>query len=190
MRTKIITMAAASAALIVSTPLLAQQQNGGGNREQARSSSQGPANANQRGRQQADRNSVLRGGQSGGGMDHRGHNMQDHRGHTMQDGQSMRDGRSMRRQNSQGRDNAFDRARQQANANSAIAQGMEVRDRSGRRLGQVREVVRSPQGVVTAIVVVVVVQVNGTNMVTLPAGSFTIVNNVVVVNNINLSVTR
>jgi hypothetical protein len=40
---------------------------------------------------------------------------------------------------------------------------------------------------VIAIVVVLQVQINGSNVVTLPAGSFTVINNVVVVNQVNIS---
>ena len=169
MRTKFITMAVASAAMLA-TPALAQQQDRGGNREQARQNSQGPSNANRQGIERSNENSVLNGG-----------------------GSTMQDRPSMRRQNSQGRTNASERGRERANQNSAIATpqpGMMVHDRNDRMVGTVREVKRSQTGVVIAIVVVLVVQVNGSNVVTLPAGSFTIVNNIIVVNNINLNITR
>ncbi len=156
-------MLAAGAAMAFSGSAVAQDNNGRQNREQARQNSQGPANANTRGREQSNQNSVLH-----DGMDHSGHNMQD--------------GQSMRRQNSQGRANANERAQERANQNSAVREGMEARDRNGRRVGQVREVRRSPDGVVIAIVVVLVIQINGSSVVTLPPGSFTIINNIVVIN--------
>ncbi len=166
---KFLLSAAAGAALVISGPLAAQDRsNGQQTREQARQNSQGPANANQRGAQRSNENSVL-------------HDGQDHSGHDMQNGQ-------MRRQNSQGRNNASERARERANPNSAVREGMEVRDRNGRRVGQVRNVQRAPDGTVVAIVIVLVVQVNNTNVITLPAGSFTIINNVVVVANINVNI--
>jgi len=182
----------AAAALLVSGPLLAQQgSNGQQTREQVRENSQGPKNADPRGVDRSNENSVLHDGQTGGthGGDMMGHGgkdkhnggMQDHDGHDMQKG-------DMRRQNSQGSANASDRARERANANSAVSQGMEVRDERGRRVGQVREVKRATNGTVIAIVVVLVVQINNTNVITLPAGSFTIINNVVVINNINLNI--
>jgi hypothetical protein len=166
MSRKLLTIAA-GAAMAIAAPAFAQDGNNGRqNREQARQNSQGPANADQRGAQRSNENSVLH-----GGTDHSGHDMQD-----------------MRRQNSQGSQNASPRARERANANSAVQAGMEVRDQRGRRLGQVRDVRRAPDGTVIAIVVVVVVQINNTNVITLPAGSFTIVNNVVVVTNINVNI--
>jgi hypothetical protein len=191
---KVSMIGVAAAALLVSGPLLAQQgSNGQQTREQARENSQGPNNANQRGVDRSNENSVLHDGQSGGthdgdmnghggkGKDKQNGGMQDHSGHDMQNG-------DMRRQNSQGSANASDRARERANANSAVSQGMEVRDERGRRVGQVREVKRATNGTVIAIVVVLVVQINNTNVITLPAGSFTIINNVVVINNINLNI--
>ena len=164
MKTSMMAMAAASLAMVATGPALAQQT-GKQTRTEARQNSQGPANANPQGVQRSNENSVLNGGSS------------------------MQDRDSMRRQNSQGRNNASDRGRERANQNSAIATpqpGMMVHDRSDRMVGTVREVRRSPTGVLVAIVVVLVVQVNGSNVVTLPAGSFTIVNNIIVVNNINI----
>ncbi len=159
--------AAAAAALIVSAPALAQNRsNGQQTREQARENSQGPANANQRGVQRSNENSVLH-----DGMNHGSQDMQ-----------------RPPRGNSQGSANANERARDRANQNSAVHQGMEVRDQRGRRVGQVRDVRRAPDGTVIAIVVVLVVQINNTNVITLPAGSFTIINNVVVVANINVNI--
>ena len=164
-------MIAAGVSMGVAAPAFAQDGNNGRQtREQARQNSQGPANANPRGVQNSNQNSVLHDGQS-----------QNHSGHNMQNGQ-------MGHQNSQGSQNASDRARERANPNSAVQQGMEVRDRNGRRVGQVREVNRAPNGTIIAIVVVLVVQVNATNVITLPAGSFTVVNNVVVITNINLNI--
>jgi hypothetical protein len=107
--------------------------------------------------------------------------MQDTRQGETQDG-------DMRRQNSQGAANASDRARERANPNSAVSQGMEVRDRSNRRIGEVQEVRRSSSGTITAIVVALVTQVNNSNTITLPAGSFTIINNVVVINNLTVNI--
>jgi len=165
---RVLTTAAATAALTLAGPLLAQQgKNGKQTREQARQNSEGPDNANKRGVQRSNENSVLHDGQDSSGDD-------------MQNG-------GMRRKNSHGSNNASDRAGERANQNSAVREGMEVRDRNGRRVGQVREVRRSPQGVIIAIVVVLVVQVYGSNVITLPQGSFTIINNVVVIANINLS---
>jgi sporulation protein YlmC with PRC-barrel domain len=168
MSKKLLTIAAGAAMLIAGPALAQNRSNGQQNREQARQNSQGPANADQRGVRRSNENSVLH-----DGMDHSGHDMQD-----------------TRRQNSQGAANASDRARERANANSAVRQGMEVRDERGRRVGQVRDVRRAPDGTVIAIVVVLVVQINNTSVVTLPAGSFTIINNVVVVANINVNIGR
>jgi hypothetical protein len=164
---------AAGAALVMAGPAFAQGRgnngsNGTQTREQARQSSQGPDRASTRGQERSNENSVLQGSSRSGG-------------------QTMRD---RRRQNSQGAANASDRGRAQANQNSAIAgvqPGMMVHDRGDRMVGTVSEVRRSPTGVVIAIVVVLQVQINGSNVVTLPAGSFTVINNVVVVNQINIS---
>jgi hypothetical protein len=166
-------MLAAGAAMAAGPALAQDSNNGRQNREQARQSSQGPSNADQRGVRRSNENSVLNGGQSG-----------------MRNRNSMEQP-SMRRQNSQGRANANERARERANQNSAVANvqpGMMVHDRNNRMVGRVRDVRRAPDGTIIAIVVVVVVQVSGSNVVTLPAGSFTVVNNVVIVNNINLNV--
>ena len=98
------------------------------------------------------------------------------------------DNRAKARQKSQGPHNASERGIERANENSVLhgaRAGMEVRDRNGRRVGQVREVRRAPDGTVIAIVVVLVVAINGSNVITLPAGSFTIINNIVVINQIN-----
>lgn len=163
MRSKLL-MLAASAAIAVTAPAVAQEENPGrANREQARQNSQGPDRANERGVERSNENSVLHDGES--------------------DGDGTRD----RRSNSQGSANASDRGRERASQNSAVREGMEVRDRNGWRVGQVREVHRSPDGTIVAIVVVLVVQINGTNVITLPAGSFTIVGAVVVINSISLS---
>lgn len=149
--------AAASAALLVSGPVLAQQSNGKQTREQARQKSQGPDNASDRGIEQSNENSVLKGT---GGNDMRS--------------------RDKMRGNSQGRDNASDRGRMKANQNSAISSGMMVHDRNGKMLGRVKEVKRAPDGTVIAIIVVLVVQINGSSIITLTPGSFTIINNIIV----------
>ena len=164
MKYSVIMMAAASAAM-VSAPVLAQQSNGKQTREEARKNSQGPANANQRGIQQSNENSVLKGtgGQTGG--------------------DKMRN----KRGNSQGSANASDRARERANQNSAVQSGMMVHDKNGKMIGRVKEVKRSPQGVVIAIIVVLVVQINGSTTITLTPGSFTIVNNIIIAINISAS---
>ena len=91
--------------------------------------------------------------------------------------------RDKARQNSQGPANASDRGRDRANQNSAIANvqpGMMVHDRSGKMLGKVREVRRSPDGTIIAIIVVLVVQINGTTQITLTPGQFTIVAGVII----------
>ncbi len=164
MSKKLLTIAA-GAAMAIAGPAFAQDSNNGRqNREQARQNSQGPANADPRGVRRSNENSVLHGGHHGG-MNH---------------GDMQR----QRRGNSQGSANANERARERANANSAVRQGMEVRDQRGRRLGQVRDVRRAPDGTVIAIVVVLVVQINNTNVVTLPTGSFTVVAGVVIVTTI------
>jgi hypothetical protein len=207
---------------------LAQDRTSGQDtREQARQSSQGPANANKRGIERSNKNSVLKGrgqagqkqseqgqtgsmqnsqgqtgsmqnsqGQTGSMQNNQGQtgpmqnnqgqtgpmqNSQDHTGHDMQNG-------TMQPGNSQGSQNASPRAQERASENSAVRQGMEARDASGKRIGEVREVRRSSDGTVIAIVVVLVTQVNNTNVVTIPASSFTIVNNVVVINNVNVNV--
>ena len=166
MSKKLLTIAA-GAAMAIAAPAFAQDSNNGRqNREQARSNNQGQGNANPRAGQRANENSVHH-----DGMNHGNHDMQ-----------------RQRRGNSQGSANANERARERANANSAVHAGMEVRDQRGRRLGQVRDVKRAPNGTIIAIVVVLVVQINNTNVITLPAGSFTIINNVVVITNINLNI--
>jgi hypothetical protein len=161
MKYGVFTMAAASAAMVVSAPLAAAQQasNGKQTREQARQNSQGPANANEHGIEQSNQNSVLKGGQSGG--------------------TEMKD----KRRNNMGAGNASDRARERANQNSAVQNvqpGMMVHDKNGKMLGRVKEVKRSPDGVVIAIVVILVVQINGSTQITLQPGQFTIVAGVIV----------
>jgi len=163
MKFGVMTMALASISLAATGPVLAQQQGKGKQtREEARQNSQGPANANERGIERSNENSVLKGGQSGGN-----------------DGVNNR-----RRGNSQGSANASDRARERANQNSAVQSGMMVHDKNGKMIGRVKEVRRSPTGVVVAIVVVLVVQINGTTQITLTPGSFTIVNNIIIALNI------
>ena len=88
---------------------------------------------------------------------------------------------------SQGAANASDRARERANPNSAVAQvqpGMMVHDRNNRMVGRVRDVRRSPNGAVTAVVVALNAQVNNNTTLQLAPGSFAIVNNVVVINQV------
>jgi hypothetical protein len=159
MKMRAILMAAASAALATS-PALAQQTNTGKQtREQARQNSQGPANANQRGIEQSNENSVLKGGgQSGGGDD-----------------MQMR-----KRGNSQGSANASPRAKQRANENSAVREGMMVHDKNNKMIGRVKEVKRAPDGTVIAIVVVLIVQINGVTQITLTPGQFQIIAGVIV----------
>lgn len=156
MKMRAFTMAAASAAMI-SAPVLAQQSNGQQTREQARQNSQGPANANQRGIERSNENSVLKGGQSGG-----------------DDMQTRRRGRS------QGSANASDRAKQRANQNSAVQVGQMVHDRNNKMIGRVKEVKRAPDGTVIAIVVVLIVQINGVTQITLTPGQFQIVAGVII----------
>jgi membrane-bound lytic murein transglycosylase B len=160
MKYSVFTMAAASAAMIVSGPLAAQQaSNGQQTREQARQSSQGPDNANQQGVDRSNQNSVLKGGQSGGT------DMQD------------------KRRNNQGAGNASDRARERAGQNSAVQNvqpGMMVHDKNHKMLGRVKEVKRAPDGTIIAIIVVLVVQINGTTQITLTPGQFTIVAGVII----------
>ncbi len=157
MKYGVITAAAASLSMIVSGPLAAQQaSNGKQTREEARKNSQGPANANQRGIQQSNENSVLKGGQSGGT------DMKTKRG------------------NSQGSANASDRARERANQNSAVQAGMMVHDKNGKMLGKVKEVKRAPDGTIIAIVVVLIVQINGSSTITLTPGQFQIIAGVIV----------
>ena len=160
MKIKQITMAAASAAMALSVPAIAQQSNGKQTREQARSKSQGPANANQRGIQQSNENSVLKGGQSGGGQS---------------GGDQMRS-----RGNSQGSANASPRARERANQNSAVQAGMMVHDKNNKMIGRVKEVRKAPDGTIIAIVVVLVVQINGSTQITLTPGQFQIIAGVIV----------
>lgn len=164
MKYSVFTAAAASAALLVSGPLLAQQSNGKQTREQSRQNSQGPDNASKRGIKQSNENSVLKG--SGGNQS----------GSDMQKRDKMRD-------NSQGRANASDRGRDRANRNSAVGNvqpGMMVKDRGGKTVGRVGDVKRAPDGTVIAIIVVLVVQINGASTITLTPGSFTIINNIIV----------
>ena len=163
MKYSVFTSVAASAALLVSGPLLAQQGNNGKqNREQARQKSQGPDNANQRGVKRSNENSVLKGGKNGG--------------------DDMRN----KRGNSQA-GNASDRARERANKNSAVQNvqpGMMVHDRNGKMLGRVKEVTRAPDGTIIAIVVILIVQINGYTQITLQPGQFAFVNGVIVVSGI------
>ena len=161
MKYRVITMALASAAL-VSSPVLAQQGKGQQTREQSRKSSQGPSNADQTGVRQSNENSVLKG--SGGG----------------QSGKSKRD---QARKGSQSGANASEQGRGSANQNSAIANvqpGQMVHDKNGKMLGRVKEVRRSPDGVIIANIVVLVVQIDGSNQITLSPGSLAIVNGVLV----------
>ena len=166
MKYGVIISAAAGLSLAVSGPAFAQQSNG----EQARQKSQGPANANTRGVERSNQNSVLKGGQTG------------HEGH----GTQMRD---KARQNSQGSANASQRGRERANQNSAIANvqpGMMVHDRNGKMLGKVREVRRSPDGTIIAIIVILVVQINGSNIIELSPALLSIINNVLVTTQITV----
>ena len=173
MKKSIFVSVAASAALL-SSPVLAQQQqqqsNGEQTREQARKNSQGPANANKRGIERSNENSVLKGGQSGGGQSGGGQSGDDQSG-----GDQMR-----KRGNSQGSANASPRARERANQNSAVKAGMMVHDQQGKMIGKVKDVRLSPDGVVIAIVVVLVVQINGSTQITLTPGQFQIVAGVIV----------
>ena len=164
MKYGVIISAAASLSLALSPAVAQQTSNGKQTREQARQNSQGPANANKRGVQQSNENSVLKGGQSGGNNG----------------GDQMRN----KRGNSQGSANASPRARERANQNSAVQSGMMVHDKTGKMIGRVKEVRKSPTGVVIAIVVVLVVQINGSTMITLTPGSFQIVNNIIVAINL------
>jgi hypothetical protein len=149
-------MAAASAAMI-SAPVLAQQaSNGKQTREQARQNSQGPANANDRGIERSNENSVLKGGQSGDDMQMR------------------------KRGNSQGSANASPRAKERASQNSAVQEGMMVHDKNNKMIGRVKEVKRAPDGTVIAIVVVLIVQINGVTQITLTPGQFQIVAGIIV----------
>lgn len=163
MKYSVFTSLAASAALLVSGPLLAQQGNQGKQtREQARQKSQGPANANQRGVERSNENSVLKRGQSGG--------------------DEMRN----KRGNSQA-GNASDRARERANQKSAVQNvqpGMMVHDRNGKMLGRVKEVRRAPDGTIIAIIVILIVQIDGNAQITLQPGQFTIVDGHIVVSGI------
>jgi len=165
MKYSVFTAAAASAALLVSGPVLAQQRgNGQQTREQARDNSQGRDNASERGVERSNENSVLkdsRGDQSGG---------------------SDMQNRDKRRGNSQGRDNASDRDRDRGNQNrsNGVRSGMTVQDGNGKTVGRVKDVKRAPDGTIIAIIVVLVVQINGGSTITLTPGSFTIVNNIIV----------
>ncbi|HZF42520.1 MAG TPA: hypothetical protein VEZ48_03850 [Sphingomonadaceae bacterium] len=171
MKTNMMAMAAASLAMAATGPALAQQT-GKQNRTEARQNSQGPSNAAQRGVQQSNENSVLKGGTQPGG---------EHDGH-MKPGDDMRSG-------SQGRANASDRALSRANQNSALANiqpGMMVHDRNGRMLGKVQEIKRSPTGVVVLVVVVLNITINGSNIVQLSPASLTIINNILVTTQITV----
>lgn len=172
MKTNILAMAAASVAMMA-TPALAQKNGSGKDRRtEARQGSQGPANANSRGVEQSNENSVLKGsGQSGGNQS----------GGKDRD-KDMRSGDGMR-SNSQGRANASDRGRERANQNSALGAvqpGMMVHDRNGNMLGKVKEVKRSPDGVIIVVVVILNVTINGTNIVQLSPSSLTFINNILV----------
>jgi hypothetical protein len=157
MRKSLFMMAAASAAMAMTGPAFAQQtSNGKQTREEARQNSQGPSNANKRGVERSNENSVLKGGQSSGGTEMR------------------------KRGNSQGSTNGSDRARERANMNSAVQAGMMVHDKNGKMLGKVKEVKRAPDGTVIAIVVVLIVQINGSTQITLTPGQFQIIAGVVV----------
>ncbi|MDP8913679.1 MAG: hypothetical protein M3N39_08915 [Pseudomonadota bacterium] len=162
MKYGVIISAAAGLSLAVSGPAFAQQSNGKQTREQARQSSQGPDNANERGVRRSNENSVLKGGQSG----------QEGKGTQM---------REKARKNGQG-PNASERGRERANQNSAInvQPGMMVHDQNGKMLGKVREVRRSADGTIIAIIVVLVVQINGSNIIELSPELLSIVNNVLV----------
>ena len=166
MRKSVLMVAAATAAMALAGPALSQQQsNGKQTREKARQNSQGPTSADQRGIDRSNENSVLNGGQQG-------------------DGQQMQG----RRGNSQA-GNASDRARDRANQSSAVQNvqpGMMVHDKNGKMLGRVKEVKRAPDGTVIAIVVILVVQINGTSEITLTPGQFTIIANVIVALGITL----
>ncbi len=170
MKTNILAMAAASVALVMTAPVAAQKSsNGKETRTEARQKSQGPANANSRGIEQSNENSVLKGTGSGqsGGKD---------RTKDMKSGDQMRG-------NSQGRANASDRGRERANQNSALAAvqpGMMVHDRNGNMLGKVKEVKRGANGVIIVVVVILNVTINGTNIVQLSPSSLTIINNILV----------
>lgn len=164
MKYGVIISAAAGLSLAVSGPAFAQQGNGKQTREQARQSSQGPDNANKRGIKRSNENSVLKGGQSG------------------QEGQGTQT-REKARKNSQGQANASERGQKRANQNSAIANvqsGMMVHDKNGNMLGKVQEIRRSPDGTIIAIIVVLVVQINGSNIIELSPELLSIINNVLV----------
>ena len=178
---KVLLSAVAGAAVIMSGPLAAQSGKGQDRREQARQNSQGPANANRRGVERSNENSVLHQGHSQRDSDRQRDSQQRKREREMRDTERSRE-RDMRN-----RDRMQERETRQEDRARA-REGMEVRDRNGRRVGQVREVRRAPDGSVIAIIVVLVVQVNNTNVITLPANSFTIINNVVVINSLNLNI--
>ena len=129
MKYSVIISAAAGLSLAVSAPAFAQQSNGEQTREQARKNSQGPANANKRGDERSNENSVLKG---------------------------------------------------------SVKPGMMVHDKNGKMLGKVREVRRSPDGTIIAIIVVLVVQINGSNIIQLSPASLTIINNVLVTTQITV----
>lgn len=158
MARKLITATLASAALIAGSvaPAFASaaDQPGRQNREQARENSRGPDNASNRGVERSNENSVLKG--NGG------------------------DQEMQRRRNSQGGANASERARERANQNSAVRDiqpGMKVKDRNGRDVGTVKEVRRSPTGVVIAVIVVVVIT---GQVVTLSPATLTVIAGVIV----------
>ena len=160
MKYSVFTAAATSAALLLSGPAAAvQASNGKQTREQARANSQGPDNADPRGIERSNENSVLKGGQSGGGQDMR------------------------QKRNGNQAGNASDRARERANQNSAVQNvqpGMMVHDKNNKMLGRVKEVRRAPDGTVIAIIVVLIVQINGTTQITLTPGQFQIVAGIIV----------
>ena len=153
MKKSALMMAAASATMIAAPVLASQASNGKQTREQARQNSQGPANANPRGVQQSNENSVLKGGG---------------------------DSKMRSRGNSQGSANASPRAKERANQNSAVQAGMMVHDKNNKMIGRVKEVKRAPDGTVIAIIVVLIVQINGVTQITLTPGQFQIIAGVIV----------
>lgn len=179
--------AIAAAALVVSGPLAAQDSSKGKQtREQSRQKSKAPDRANSGAVERANENSVLRDGRGNNGQNmQRGGDRQE-RGRDRQERDGKRDMRDGER--SRDRDARAGERTQKQEMREAAREGMEVRDRNGRRVGQVRDVRRAPDGSVIAIVVVLVALVGDNNVITLPAGSFTIINNVVVINNLNLNI--
>ena len=94
-----------------------------------------------------------------------------------------KDKRTEARESSQGRANASERGRERANQNSALADvqpGTMVHDANGRMLGRVKEVRRSPDGVVILVIVILQVQINGSNTIQLSPSSLSFVNGVLV----------